>query len=68
MSIHEWGKRFPPLSITDRNPVRRSAAEIIAQYHQLTVADLTPMVEIDPRVINNLNVSLKYRTVIQLEK
>ena len=36
LSSSEWNKHFPAL-MNDKNPVRRTAAEVISRYHKITV-------------------------------
>ena len=43
----------------------KSAAELVAEHQEVEVQDLQHLVAIDSRVVNSLNVQLKYRTVLK---
>jgi hypothetical protein len=63
LSMSMWKKKLPS-KINEDKPVSKSAAEIVAQHQEVGVEDLLKFVDVDSRVVTNLNVILKYRTAI----
>lgn len=47
------------------NPTKKSAAEMIASYHNISAEDIAKFVDVDTRILTSLNIRLKYRSVIK---
>lgn len=64
MSMTEWKKQFPG-KVKEEKPKKKSAAELISKYHTISYRDLAHLMPFDERVAVNIDVMLKYRTVLE---
>lgn len=62
-----WKKHFPEV-IKEESPVKKTAAELISTHHKMSTETLSPLIEIDPRIHLNLDIQLKYKVVLAMEK
>ncbi len=59
---------LPDKSINMSSPLKKSAAEMITSYFNISAEDMRVLAGLDPRVLLNLNIRLKYRAVIREEE
>jgi hypothetical protein len=64
MSMAEWKKHFPE-KVKEDKPKKISAASLISKYHNISYRDLAKLLPFEPRVAVNIDVMLKYRTVLE---
>ncbi len=65
MSMKEWSNKLPSKNISELNPQSMSAADLVTHFNSVTCEDLHPIIDLDQRVWKDINIQLKYRTVIK---
>lgn len=68
LSLLEWSKNLPDKNINTLSPQKKSGAEMIESYFNIAAEDMQKIMDLDMRVLTNLNIMLKYRTVIKQEE
>lgn len=58
---------LPEKNINVLSPQKKSAAEMITSYFNITAENMSVLVGLDERVLLNLNIRLKYRAVLKKE-
>jgi hypothetical protein len=66
--LTEWSKILPDKNINTLSPQKKSAADMITSYFNISAENLSVLVGLDERVLLNLNIRLKYRAVIKKEE
>ena len=59
---------MPDKNISIGNPVKKSAAEMVAAFANITAEDMTKLVKLDERMLLRLNIELKYRQILWQEE